>query len=82
MLETHGMQAASEVISTFSKYQRDFGINDIKAAMRLRFRLKKKRNLHISYADALGYSIALRSKIKFLTGDSAFARLKGVEFVH
>ncbi|MGI0079525.1 MAG: hypothetical protein ACRECH_07865 [Nitrososphaerales archaeon] len=81
MIEVHGPRAASEVISTFSKYQRDFGINDIKSAMRLRLRLKKKGSLNISYVDALGYSIALRSKIRFLTGDPAFANLKGIEFV-
>jgi hypothetical protein len=51
----------------FSKYERDFGINEIKSGMRLRLR-SKKRGLNISYSDGVGYDIALRSNIKFLTG--------------
>ena len=80
MFESHGSLAASRVIVAFSKYQRDFDINEIKGAMRLRLRLKK-RGLNISYADALGYHLALNAGVKFLTGDSAFETLKGVEFV-
>lgn len=80
MFQTHGPQAASEAINAFSKYERDFGIDEIKGAMRLRLRLKR-RGLNISYADALGYHIAQLSRIKFLTGDSAFEKLKGVEFI-
>ena len=52
----------------------------MKGAMRLWLRLKK-RGLNISYADALGYHLALNAGAKFLTGDSSFERLKGVEFV-
>ncbi len=80
MFEGHGSLAASRVITAFSKYQRDFDINEMKGAMRLRFRLKK-RGLNISYADALGYHLALKAGIRFLTGDQAFEKLKGVEFV-
>lgn len=80
MFQDHGSLAASRVINAFSKYQRDFGVNEIKGAMRLRFRLKK-RGLDISYADAVSYHLALRHKIKFLTGDPSFEKLKGVEFV-
>lgn len=80
MLEAHGPRAASDAIDAFSKYERDFGISEVKSAMRLRLRLKRK-GFNISYADAIGYDIAIRSKIKFLTGDLAFENLEGVEFV-
>ena len=80
MFEVHGSRAASRVVTAFSRYQRDFDISEIKGAMRLRFRLKK-RGLNISYADALGYHISLKDGIKFLTGDPWFEKLKGVEFV-
>lgn len=80
MFEAHGSLAASRVIAAFSKYQRDFDISEIKGAMRLRFRLKK-RGRNISYVDALGYHLALNGHAKFLTGDPAFEKLKGVEFV-
>ena len=80
MFEIHGPLAATKAINAFSKYERDFTIDEIKGAMRLRLRLKRS-GLNISYADALGYHIAQRSRIKFLTGDSAFGKLKGVEFI-
>lgn len=35
----------------------------------------------LSYADTLGYAMALRRNILFLTGDKEFQNLPGVEFV-
>lgn len=45
-----------------------------------KFKLKniKKR---ISYVDCLGYVMALRLGIKFLTGDKEFEKFENVEFV-
>lgn len=48
--------------------------------MILRYELRRKK-LNISYADALGYFLSRKMGIKFLTGDPAFEKLKGVEFV-
>ena len=48
--------------------------------MNQRFKIKNiKRSL--SYADCIGYIIALRYGIKFLTGDKEFETLENVEFV-
>ena len=79
-LEVHGAQAASHVVRVFAKYVVDFGIQEIEGSMKLRLKLKKD-GCDISYADALGYYIALKSKAKFLTGDKWFKELKDVEFV-
>ena len=79
-LEVHGEAAASSVISTFSKFTVDFGILDIADSMKLRLKLKKDGR-DISYADALGYHLALKVNAKFLTGDKYFKDLEGVEFV-
>ena len=79
-LEVHSSQAASQVIKVFAKYVIDFGIADIEGAMKLRLKLKKN-GFDISYADALGYYLALKSNVKFLTGDKWFKALEGVEFV-
>jgi predicted nucleic acid-binding protein len=79
-LEVHGAQAASQVVKAFAKYLTDFGIGDIEGAVKLRLKLKKK-GLDISYADAMGYYLAQKSNIKFLTGDKWFKGLEGVEFV-
>ena len=79
-LEVHGTQAASRVVKTFAKYVVDFGIPEIEGAMKLRLKLKKS-GCDVSCADALGYHIALKSDIKFLTGNKWFKGQKNVEFV-
>ena len=79
-LEVHGVQAASQVVKAFGKYVTEFGIVDIEGAMKLRLKLKKNGH-DISYADAMGYYLAQKSNIKFLTGDKWFKDLQGVEFV-
>ena len=79
-LEVHGARAASQIITAFAKFVIDFGLSDIEGSMKLRLRLKKDGR-DISYADALGYYLALKSNVKFLTGDKRFKGLKGVEFV-
>ncbi len=81
MLEVHGAKSASSVVKTFSKYVVDFGVQEIEGAMKLRLKLKKS-GFDVSYADALGYYIALKSNMMFLTGDKWFKRLKNVEFVN
>ncbi len=79
-LQVHGTEAASKVTKTFAKYTVDFGLADIEGSMKLRLKLKKN-GFDISYADALGYYLALKSEVKFLTGDKWFKNLEGVEFV-
>ena len=52
----------------------------MKDGMKRRLELRKRR-LDLSYADALGYAVSLRLRLKFLTGDDAFKNLDNVEFV-
>ena len=48
--------------------------------MKLRLKLAKEgRNL--SYTDVVGYNIALKRGIRFLTGDRNFKNLENVEWV-
>ena len=54
----------------------DFDI--IEEAMKFRVKNKKYK---FSYADCLGYIIAKRNNLIFLTGDSAFKNFPNVEFV-
>lgn len=44
------------------------------------FRFQNKA-LKLSYIDCIGYILAKRLNIKFLTGDKAFENLENVEFV-
>ena len=52
--------------------------NDIEPAMK--FRLKHNKH-KLSYADCLGYILASKHNVKFLTGDKEFASLPNVEFI-
>jgi hypothetical protein len=79
-LEIHGEEAAAQVLKLLAKYTVDFAQADIVGAMKLRLTMKKDGR-NISYADALGYYLALKNKLKFLTGDKEFIGLEGVEFV-
>jgi hypothetical protein len=79
-LEQYDSKVALDILGSFYKYQVDFDEDDISASMGLRLELKRK-GLDISYADALGYFLSQKMRIKFLTGDRAFQGLKGVEYV-
>jgi predicted nucleic acid-binding protein len=78
IFRAHGAGAAHEVLEAYSAREIEFSLPDIEAAMKLRFELRK---LELSNADALGYHIAKKEGLKFLTGDAAFEGLPGVEFV-
>jgi len=45
-----------------------------------KFRLKNIKK-KLSFIDCLGYALALKGNIKFLTGDSKFENMKNIEFV-
>ena len=81
VLAASGNGAAKTVINAFSRYLVDFDLLAIEEAMKLRFSLKNKSHLDISYADALGYYLAKHHGLRFLTGDNAFKSLENVEFV-
>lgn len=76
----HGHKAARQVIDRFSRYLVDFDIDDIASSMKLREELMKKRK-DISYVDALGYHLARKMKIAFVTGDRHFKDMDNVTFV-
>ena len=51
---------------------------DIIEACKFRFLHRAKK---LSYADCIGYALAKRNGLKFLTGDRRFEGLENVEFV-
>ncbi len=60
-----------------------FQIIDIDKEMVLeavKFRIKNKKK-NISWADSIGYVLAKKNHLRFLTGDSQFKDLPNVEFV-
>jgi len=80
-LSRHGEKAAEEAYSAAARFVHEFNDNDIKESMKLRLDLRRE-GLNISYADALGYHLSLKLKVKFLTGDIIFKGLQNVEYIH
>ena len=81
LLELAGIlsdEEADEFTEWFSKLEVMPNIEIIKEASK--FRLNNK-NKNFSYADCIGYIYALRSGLKFLTGDQQFESTPNVEFV-
>ena len=80
LLREYGEDAAEEAYTAFSRFKVEIEDEDVKEAMKFRLKLAKEgRNL--SYTDAIGYRIALKRGIKFLTGDRNFKNLENVEWV-
>ncbi|MBN2250727.1 MAG: PIN domain-containing protein [Candidatus Altiarchaeota archaeon] len=71
-----------EEVELFYEYLRPFAadIDDYLVKEAMEFRLANRRR-RLSYVDCIGYVFARRNGIKFLTGDMAFERLPGVEYV-
>ncbi len=67
---------ADEITEKYHHYLIDVTLQDVKNAMNLK---TKYRNLSIP--DAIGYTVAKRFNIKFLTGDEDFRNFENVQFV-
>lgn len=67
---------ADEYTDKYSKFIVNVSIDDIKMAMDF-----KTIHKHLSIPDAVGYTIAKRLGVKFLTGDKDFEDIGNVEFV-
>ena len=77
LLREEGEDVANHYYDETIGYAIDFDDTDIKESMRFRLKMKKgKKNL--CYIDALGYIIAEKLGIKFLTGDNAFEGMDNV----
>jgi len=69
-------QKADKITEEYNQLLIEVKIQDLKEAMDLK---TKKRKLSIP--DAIGYTLAKKRQVKFLTGDEAFRNMKNVEFV-
>ncbi|MDO8537594.1 MAG: PIN domain-containing protein [archaeon] len=67
---------ADEVTREYSMFLVDVNVEDIVNAMGLRIKNKK-----LSIPDAIGYTIAKKNNVKFLTGDKEFETMSNAEFV-
>ena len=76
-IELLPQEKAEKYYNYLVKFVVDFDDETIKEAMKFRAE-NKSRNL--SYIDCIGYIIAIRNNIKFLTGDEQFKNFPNVEF--
>ncbi len=80
LLRDYGEAVAEKYYDETIGYSIEFSDKDIKDAMKFRLKMTKKKK-SLSYVDALGYEIAKRMNIRFLTGDEAFEEISNVEYV-
>jgi predicted nucleic acid-binding protein len=80
LLQDEGEALADEAYFAFKQYEVEITDEDVKKGMKFRLACKAKRE-NISYADAIGYTLCGRLGADFLTGDDAFRKKPGVEFV-
>ena len=69
-------EMANEHTEKFSEFMVHVSIEDIKQAMDF-----KSLHRNLSIPDAIGYRVAKKHSVKFLTGDSYFEKIDNVEFV-
>ena len=69
-------ELSDEYIDKYSQYAVDVTLGDIKKAMDFKMIHKK-----LSIPDVVGYTIAKRLGVKFLSGDKDFEGMENVEFV-
>ena len=72
---------AELVFNRFRGFCAEIGDEDYKNAMRFKASIRKERpKSNLSYIDAVGYAIAKKHGLKFLTGDKEFKGMENVEF--
>ena len=71
---------ADDITTAYRPYLVDFSFRDVQDAMALRLQWHRRRK-GISYSDAIGYFMARKLGVKFLTGDNEFRGAPGVTFI-
>ena len=69
---------ADDAVKEFQSFLITPEINDLIEASKFR---KKHRKRNLSYTDCVGYTIAKKEKIMFLTGDKEFEGMENTEFI-
>jgi len=78
LLRRNGKQIAEKYYQKFLPFCCEITDDIIKSACEFRLIHKGKE---LSYVDCIGYIIAKKMLIKFLTGDNSFENINNVEFV-
>lgn len=78
LLLKYGQTIAENYYKKFKGMCIEVDDETLKEAMIFRARNRKSKR---SYVDCIGYTIALKKRITFLTGDNGFRNISNVEFV-
>lgn len=78
LLREVGENKANHFLKSYSEYVVDFDDSVVKASAKLRFKYKKRK---LSMTDCIGYCVAKKWGVPFLTGDREFEDIASVEFV-
>ena len=81
MLREAGKEKADYHYDFFLPFTVKIENNILKKASELRHSLKKVKGKKVSYVDCIGYLIAQKQRIPFLTGDEQFRNMENVLFV-
>lgn len=77
-----GLKYAEMAFGHFKDFCIGLSDETLKEAAIMRAQQKAKSNKsNLSYVDCIGYILAKKLKVKFLTGDREFEGMKNVEFV-
>mgnify|MGYP001571332325 CR=1 FL=1 len=66
------------IFDNYSRFNVDYDKDDLINAAKMKFEFLKQR---LSFIDCIGYILAKKHKVKFLTGDEKFKGKENVEFV-
>ena len=78
LLREFSPQIAETLTKQYAQFIIEVDVEIIKEANKFKLKNKEKK---YSIADCIGYIVANRLGLKFLTGDQGFKGLSGVEFV-
>ncbi len=78
IIRMHSPEIANQWIVKFNLQLLEIDQDIVKKAMIFRFNNKNKK---MSMVDCIGYHLAMKYKISFLTGDKAFKDIPDVTFV-
>jgi predicted nucleic acid-binding protein len=78
LLAKYGKESADKLYDEYSRFAIEIDDSTIKDANEMRLSLKKR---DLSYVDCIGYVLARKRRIPFLTGDRQFKDMDNVEFV-
>ena len=74
--EKHGN--VKEIFRNYLRFNADYDEEILIKAAEMKFKRLKQR---LSFIDCIGYLIAKKNNVKFLTGDEQFRSMENVEFV-